>query len=241
MWDPYMTEEEYYAHMDDFLVGVYGPEGLRLREYIDKAEEISEAYGHCFHWGLTTPFIFVTEINDGTPEDKPLPEDLTLDMILNYQTTDWSPYYFHYYGRLIESELLEVGKEAFAAAYAAAETDSQRYMLEQVSIQLDLLESFYLEKRNEPIPGNIMKLLKVFLKQNADTLTDDEQAAVQGNITKVFQHIKEFLTVEYEAFNRAIIDKGIRHGTRYNESLGYDQITDCSGNPDKWFDDNKPW
>lgn len=241
MWDPYMTEEEYYAHMDDFLVGVYGPEGLRLREYIDKAEEISEAYGHCFHWGLTTPYIFVTEINDGTPEDKPLPEDLTLDMILNYQTTDWSPYYFHYYGRLIESELLEVGKEAFAAAYAAAETDSQRNMLEQVSIQLDLLESFYLEKRNEPIPGNIMKLLKAFLKQNADTLTDDEQAAVQGNITKVFQHIKEFLAVEYEAFNRSVIDKAIKYGTRLNESFGYDQIIDCSGNPDVWFDANKPW
>ena len=45
MWDPEMTQEEYYAHMDDFLTGYYGDGGQFIREYIDLAEIESHKIG----------------------------------------------------------------------------------------------------------------------------------------------------------------------------------------------------
>ena len=36
LWDPYMSREEYYAYMDDFLQGYYGDGWKYIREYIDK-------------------------------------------------------------------------------------------------------------------------------------------------------------------------------------------------------------
>lgn len=39
LWDPYMSEKEYYAHMDEFLRLYYGPGWKHIREYIDKTSE----------------------------------------------------------------------------------------------------------------------------------------------------------------------------------------------------------
>ena len=41
MWDPYMSEEEYYAHMDEFLAAYYGAGWQNIRAYIDKMSEIA--------------------------------------------------------------------------------------------------------------------------------------------------------------------------------------------------------
>ena len=35
MWNPYMTEEEYYTHMDEFLAAYYGDGWEHIREFID--------------------------------------------------------------------------------------------------------------------------------------------------------------------------------------------------------------
>ena len=42
MWNPYMTEEEYYAHMDEFLKAYYGEGWAYIRMYIDKTCEMYE-------------------------------------------------------------------------------------------------------------------------------------------------------------------------------------------------------
>ena len=42
MWDPFMTEEEYYAHMDEFLKAYYGEGWQYIRMYIDKTCEMYE-------------------------------------------------------------------------------------------------------------------------------------------------------------------------------------------------------
>jgi hypothetical protein len=34
LWNPYMSEEEYQAHMDDFLEGYYGPGWHNVKEYM---------------------------------------------------------------------------------------------------------------------------------------------------------------------------------------------------------------
>ncbi len=44
MMNPYMTEEEYYALMDEFLAAYYGDGWVYIRMYIDKTSEIFEDY-----------------------------------------------------------------------------------------------------------------------------------------------------------------------------------------------------
>ena len=42
MWDPYMSEEEYYTHMDEFLEAYYGDGWKYIRKYIDKTTKLAE-------------------------------------------------------------------------------------------------------------------------------------------------------------------------------------------------------
>ena len=42
MWNPYMTEEEYYAHMDEFLQAYYGEGWTYIRKYIDTTTELAK-------------------------------------------------------------------------------------------------------------------------------------------------------------------------------------------------------
>ncbi len=42
LWNPYMTEEEYWAEIDRFLIGYYGKGGKYIREYIDYMLECSK-------------------------------------------------------------------------------------------------------------------------------------------------------------------------------------------------------
>ena len=41
MWDPYMSEETYYTHMDEFLEGYYGAGWKYIRKFIDKTTELA--------------------------------------------------------------------------------------------------------------------------------------------------------------------------------------------------------
>ena len=41
MWNPYMTDEEYYTHMDEFLKGYYGEGWKNIRTFIDKTTELA--------------------------------------------------------------------------------------------------------------------------------------------------------------------------------------------------------
>ncbi len=41
MWNPYMNEEEYYGHMDEFLAAYYGEGWQGIRQYIDKTAELA--------------------------------------------------------------------------------------------------------------------------------------------------------------------------------------------------------
>ena len=41
MWDPYMEEETYYRHMDEFLAAYYGAGWQNIRNFIDKTTELA--------------------------------------------------------------------------------------------------------------------------------------------------------------------------------------------------------
>ena len=47
MWDPYMSEEEYYTHMDEFLEAYYGEGWQGIRAFIDLTTEL--AYDGCIN------------------------------------------------------------------------------------------------------------------------------------------------------------------------------------------------
>ena len=46
MWDPYMSEEEYYGYMDDFLKAYYGEGWMYVRAFIDKTTELAANGGY---------------------------------------------------------------------------------------------------------------------------------------------------------------------------------------------------
>ena len=46
MWDPYMSEEEYYGYMDDFLQAYYGEGWESIRAFIDKTTELAANGGY---------------------------------------------------------------------------------------------------------------------------------------------------------------------------------------------------
>ena len=46
MWNPYMTEEEYYTYMDEFLEGYYGEGWKNIRAFIDKTTELAANGGY---------------------------------------------------------------------------------------------------------------------------------------------------------------------------------------------------
>ena len=53
MWNPYMSEEEYYTHMDEFLAAYYGEGWEYIRKYIDKTTSLAQSncmsiYSHPF-------------------------------------------------------------------------------------------------------------------------------------------------------------------------------------------------
>ena len=49
--DPYMTEAEYYNHMDEFLKGYYGEGWVYVRNFIDFILELKS--DNCYAWGVT--------------------------------------------------------------------------------------------------------------------------------------------------------------------------------------------
>ena len=49
MWNPYMTEEEYYRHMDEFLEAYYGAGWVYIRQFIDRTTELVANANSCIN------------------------------------------------------------------------------------------------------------------------------------------------------------------------------------------------
>jgi hypothetical protein len=230
LWDPLMTKKEYYAHMDEFLEYVYGPGSSKLREFIDLAEELTEST--CFHWGLDMKMFIESEKQDADAGTKGLPADLTLDMIENYESTDWTPYYQYYEAITVSCELLERGRALFAEAMAVAETDEQRTAIEQASVQLDLLESYYRDALNSAIVANVQLLCETYLKENSNFAS----SKIQSLVKKVGDHVlKAELLPAYEQFNRTICEKAANLNVWYSGADSFAKVKHYQKNPNEWF------
>ena len=62
MWDPYMSEEEYYMHMDEFLEAYYGEGWEGIRAFIDLTTELAANENSCIN-------IYEAPLNSITAEE----------------------------------------------------------------------------------------------------------------------------------------------------------------------------
>lgn len=62
MWDPYMSEEEYYTHMDEFLEAYYGEGWEGIRAFIDLTTELAGNKDSCIN-------IYEAPLNSITQEE----------------------------------------------------------------------------------------------------------------------------------------------------------------------------
>jgi len=191
LWDPYMTEEEYFGHMDGFLKAYYGKGWRHIREYIDMAQELTK--DTCFGCYVSPEKLF-PNLTEAHPES-PLPKDLTLDMIENYRDTDWRKY-LNYYHAFKENPITEKGSICFEKALSESATEAQAAAVEKSALQVKYLQSYW--KRlseyryvKEDMKSLILNFLKgTALEVSAEKISDE-----------VSEYVSERALAEYEAFN----------------------------------------
>jgi len=232
LWNPYMSEEEYWGHIDDFLRGMYGKGWKNIRDYIDLAQELVKD----IHFGIydRAPIALYPIERVGTNRSQ-LPESLTLDMVLNYESTDWTPYLW-YYRDIEPSALVSRGYELFDAALALADED-QAERIEKIKLQLDFLYSYtlYYKYSRDVLYDNIEQLLMNFFKQHPDgkSIPKDEQNSYIRNIREYAA--KPYLTA-YEEYNLTLYKNAVWHGI----TMLYEGCYDITESKDRMVFQNVP-
>ncbi|MBQ2915939.1 MAG: DUF4838 domain-containing protein [Clostridia bacterium] len=234
LWDPYMSEEEYWAMIDEFLVDYYGPGGLKIREYIDLTLEATKD----IHMGIGAspkelyPMPEVVEVNPaGT-----YPPELNADMIINYKNYDWTKYWTWFKDVNEEHKIVTEGKRLFAEAMAMAETDAQKSRIEKCAIQVDYLESCYLEYKLSKGVGTIGKIISNFYTANPDAVASELKSSLRIEILK---YANEQVYADYIEFNRQLAEKMLKYGIHnVRESFWMNADTDINfKNPPYEWDD----
>ncbi len=224
LWDPYMTEEEYWGHVDEFLEAFYGPGWTYIREYIDMAEECSDEF--CFStYGTEAEFSpYFSRSTVHLKSWNTLPDDLTEEMIRNYEDVDWSKYWF-WFEDIPKTTYLETGREYFDNAIQAAETDEQKARLEKASLQVDAAESDYrYQRRNLVGTMGLYLILKGYFTSHTDMFTSEEQNTITNEILAFAE--KQILDSDV-AFNEALRANLVDFGITTVQESGYD-ISDPS-------------
>ena len=64
LWDPYMSEEQYWKHIDEFLLGYYGKGGKYIGEYIKMALECSKDSHFGIYFDDSSKYIYVRDMEN---------------------------------------------------------------------------------------------------------------------------------------------------------------------------------
>lgn len=222
LWDPYMSKETYYAHMDDFLEGVYGPGGKYIRRYIDIAQELTK--DTCFY--LIPRYFEMFPMPAYTKhEESELPNDLTVSMVKNYRETDWKKYW-NWYKDIKESPITKEGELCFKKAMEMAENDVQRDQIDKIESQVIYIKSHYyreqLDAGNEMFP----KMITNFIAANAGEFSKEEEE----NLPEIIRaYACDVFLAAYAKYNRTLAERYVSHGImqyRVNRSLeDFDRLT----------------
>ena len=208
LFNPYMSKEEYYGHMDEFLENVYGHGGKYLRQYIDLAEEMTENI--CFNLDLDA-YHFYPMPEVVRHEAGNLPKDLTATMVKKYKETDWTPYW-NWYLDAEENRVSLEGGELFAKAMEEAETDFQREQLDRIGTQVRYIKSYYYRKKLDLGNESFAGVIADFIKANAEAFKEEEAKNLPDIIRA---YVYEQLNEKYTAYNEALMNTYIAHGFNY--------------------------
>lgn len=206
LWNPYMTEEEYWGYIDDFLENVYGEGWTYLREYIDLAQSLTVD----IHFGIfDDPNEIYPIVRYDLSDEKALPEDLTLDMILNYENTDWSEYSNWYIG-YTENDITAKGAELFDKAAELAADDEQLSLINKMKLQIDYIRSYYLFSNMKVTVNNIKLLLQKYFEANDTGISAEEQEELLVSIPRyALSQMKEAYVVYNQNLYNNLIENGI--------------------------------
>jgi hypothetical protein len=134
LWNPYMGEEEYDCHINEFLAAYYGKGWAEIRRYIDMEHELTRNREmECFERADIGAAFFTTDVVE-IPEIKDF-------LRINYRPLPYQPAYPGNY----LTEFCEHLDEAFAMfdrAYELAETDTQRFHLKRSRCSLEYTDLF---------------------------------------------------------------------------------------------------
>ena len=131
LWNPYMSEEEYDRHINEFLAAFYGAGWEEIRRYIDM--EYALTANRCCICKEALDKIFVYPLLPGITQ-----EHRTNYVERTYQTD------FPDHGLTDLCQHLDEAKAFFDRALAMAENDVQRERLEKAKFSLTFLELFCL-------------------------------------------------------------------------------------------------
>ncbi|MBQ1196201.1 MAG: DUF4838 domain-containing protein [Clostridia bacterium] len=235
LWNPYMSEEEYWNYIDEFLKDYYGNGWKYIREYIDLAQKFVEDK----HFGIHDKFAYTIFAPTVDRTNKELPADLTLDMIKNYEGVDWSKY-LDYGAKVTECEIVTRGFELFDAAAALAGPE-QAERIAKLRLIPEFAHSYALAEvySSTAIKDNIVALLYDFFQKDAQG-----KAVPMGERTAltlaVRNHVVEQYGNIYEDYNRDLCERALSYGL-YQIYEGMPQVLSIDDpklnlktTPDKW-------
>lgn len=205
LWDPYMSEQQYWAHIDDFLQGVYGRGWQSIRKYIDLAQELVRDK-HFSIYNHTHEELYPYTVNKQF--DRPAPTELTAEVLRNYTQVDWSKY-FEYYISVEDNPLVAQGVSLFDEAHAQA-TPEQQVRIEKIRLQLDFLRSYALHEKAKNAVTNVDKIIDTLMfSQVCRELDMTEKRTIIREISAL---VREQAQAEYEAFNRDLCERALKYG-----------------------------
>lgn len=203
--NPYMSETEYYKLMDDFLVGVYGPGGTYLRQYIDLAQELTAS----MHINLTPDpyelFPLTVVQNHATSE---FPTDLTVNKVNNFMQTDWTAYW-NWCTDVEENRITVEGKELFRQALAVAETEEQKERLDLLYAQIEYVMSYYYKKQIEVGQESFVEMIRAFMQAHPEHFAESN---ITFLIPQITNRALSQMYADYAAYNRALAEKFLSYG-----------------------------
>ena len=235
LWNPNMTEEEYWGYVDDFLKGYYGKGWKYIREYIDLAQKYVEDK----HFGIHDKFAYTIYAPTVDRTDKKVPADLTLDMIKNYTTVDWSKY-LGYGAKVTECELVTRGFELFDAAAALAGPE-QAERIAKLRLIPEFAHSYALSEiySSNAIKDGIVDMLYAFFQENAEG-----KAVPMAERTALTLAVRNYVIDTYgdyyESYNRELCENALSYEI-YQIYEGMPQVLsivdpklNLKTTPDKW-------
>jgi len=214
-WDPYMSEEEYNNYMYEFMADYYGPGWEYILEYIEAGTQaLSDRHLHIF----TNINQLFPAINDNANKNREdYPTDITVEMLRDYENTDWSPYY-GWYGSAKPVEFVQKGYDQFAAAMEMAETDEQRAHIDKSSLQLDMVSS-YIWKPNMAKAKNALNKIYPHAVEQAVAAGSMDETEGDALIAAFKEYIVNALDQEVWDANRALAEKLIEYKAYHVEEL----------------------